>query len=306
MILTSPDFTDDEKQRLRGLIAGGDSFAHWHSEDRVPTQEFLHGLHQLVAQSTVTTNTTLGSRQDIVFVDTSAGDVTITLPNATEGQEYTVVKVGATNKLIITSVAPLTVNGQTSVSYTTNRTARTFKLRGTNWNHLTGAVWDKFPHGAFTSTQTQSVATIDTPTRVTFNVTDYSRQVAQIAGDGIHVYQSGLYNVQFSCQLTNSDNQIHDAAIWLRKGSGLGAAVDVPYTASVTSVQSTHGRQPGYHVIAANFMVYLDVDDYIEMWWAANSTQVTLNTLPPITVPFANPGSPSVVLTLSYVSSETA
>ena len=113
MILTSPDFTDDEKQRLRGLIAGGDTFAHWHSEDRAPTQAFLHGLQQLVSQNTVTGDTTLSSRQDIVFVDTSAGDVTITLPNATEGQEYTVVKVGATNKLIITSVSPLTVNGQT-------------------------------------------------------------------------------------------------------------------------------------------------------------------------------------------------
>ena len=306
MILISPDFTDYEKQRVRELISGGDTFAHWHSEDRVPTQNFLHSLQQLMSQKSITTDTTLGRTNDIVFVDTSAGDVTITLPDSTEGQEYTIVKTSALNKLIITANAPITVNGSASVTYTTNRTARTFKLRGGNWNHLTGAVWDKFPHGSFTSTQTQSVATINTPTRVTFNVTDYSRQVAQIAGDGIHVYQSGLYNIQFSCQLTNSDTQIHDAAIWLRKGSGLGAAADVPYTSSVTSVQGTHGGQPGYHVIAANFMVYLNVDDYIEMWWATNSTQVTLNTLPPITVPFTNPGSPSVVLTMSYVSSETA
>ena len=301
----SQDLNDYEKQRLRELLSGGDTFAHWHSEDRVPTLAFLHGLQQLMSQTTISGDATLGKTDDIVFVDTSAGDVTITLPYSTQGQEYTVVKLSALNKLIVTANAPITVNGATSVSYTTDRTARTFKLNGTNWNHLTGAIWDKYAHGSFTSTQTQSVATIDTPTRVTFNVTDYSRNVAQIAGDGIHVYRSGLYNVQFSCQLTNADVQIHEAALWLRKGSGLAAAVDIPYTTSVTSVQATHGGVLGYHIIAANFFVYLDVDDYIELWWAANSMQVTLNTLPPITTPFVNPGSPSVVVTLSYVSSET-
>lgn len=305
MILTSPDFTDDEKQRLRELLSGGDTFAHWHSEDRVPTQNFLHGLQQLMSQKTVSSDATLGRNNDIVFVDTSGGDVTITLPNASEGQEYTVVKTSALNNLIIDSVAPLTVNGQYSATYTTNLTARTFKLSGTNWNHLTGAVWDKYPHGAFASTQTQTT-TANTATRVTFNVTDYARRVAQIAGNGIHVYQSGLYNVQFSCQLTNDDTQIQEADIWLRKGSGVGAATDVAHTSSVVSVVGTHGGIPGHQVIAANFMVYLAVDDYIELWWATTSASVALETLPALTTPYARPVSPSVVITLSYVSSETA
>lgn len=306
MIYSSPDLTDYEKQRVRELISGGDTFAHWHSEDRVPTQNFLHGLQQLMSQKAVSTNTTLSSKNDIVFVDTSAGDVTITLPNGAQGEEYTIVKLGATNKLIITSVAPLTVNGRVSVSYTTALSARTYKLNGTNWSHLTGAIWDKFPHGAFSSTQTQSISVINTPTLVTLNVTDYSRQTNRVSGDGIHVQQSGLYNLQFSIQVTNADPQIHEMAVWLRKGSGAGTAVDVPYTSSVVSVSGTHGGELGYHVVAANFMLYLDVGDYVELWWAANSLQVTLNTLPPIAVPFANPGAPSVVVTLSYVSSETA
>jgi len=304
--MSQNDFTDYEKQRLRELLSGGDTFAHWHSEDRAPSQNFLHGLQQLMNQQTVSSDTALRPGSDVVFVDTSAGDVTITLPTPTNGQEYTIVKTSELNSMIITATPPATVNGHASATYTTINTARTFKAYEGDWNHLVGAIWDKLPHGSFTSTQIQTVATINTPTRVTLNVTDYHRSVVQVAGDGIHVAQSGLYNVQFSCQLTNTDTQAHDAAIWLRKGVGAGAAVDIPYSSSVTTVSGTHGGQPGYHIIAANFFVYLDVDDYIELWWSTNSLQVRLDALPPITTPFVNPGSPSVVVTLSYVSSETA
>lgn len=289
-----------------GLNSRGDCYAHWHSEDRIPTQNFLHGLQAIANTTVVTSDTTLNGNTDFVRVDTSAGDVTITLPPAKGGSEITVIKTSALNTLTVKGSGSETINGDNVHTYTTLWSSRTFKAIDGQWSIIWGFIRDKFPHGAFMSTQNQSVAVINTPTRVTFNVTDYSRSVAQIAGDGIHVYQSGLYNIQFSCQLTNNDTQIHDAAIWLRKGSGLSAASDIPYTSSVTSVQGTHGGQPGYHVIAANFMVYLDVDDYIEMWWSTNSTQVILETLPPITTPFVNPGSPSVVVTFSYVSSETA
>lgn len=284
------------------LTGGGDCFAHWHSEDRRPTHDFLRGLQSLAVTKSSSSSVTLTGGEDIVRVDTSAGDVTVTLPPPVNGEEVTVIKTSALNTLTIIG----SINGAVSKSYTTQWSSRTFKAIDGQWSIISGFIRDKFPHGAFTSTQTQSVAAAATPTRVTFNLTDYSRLVEQIAGDGIHVYQSGLYNLQFSMQLTNADVQIHDAAVWLRKGSGLGAATDVPNTASVVSVAETHGGISGHHVLAANFPVYLDVDDYVELWWAASSTSVQLETLPAITTPFASPASPSVVLTLTYVSSETS
>lgn len=154
-----------------------------------------------------------------------------------------------------------------------------------------------FPYGSFSSTQTQSVATINTPTLVTLNVTDGANGTYLQAGNGIHVKSAGVYDVQFSCQITNADVQIHEAAIWLRKNGA-----DLAWTNSVVSVQSTHGGLPGYDVVAANFFVELAAGDYIEFWWASNSTQVTLNALPAITTPFTAPGSPSVVITLTFVS----
>lgn len=154
-----------------------------------------------------------------------------------------------------------------------------------------------FPYGAFSSTQTQSVTAPATPTLVTLNSTDCASGMYRAVGDGVHVQSSGVYNVQFSCQITNDDTQTHEVDMWIRK-NGVNAA----WTASVVSVPGTHGGQPGYNVLAANFFVPLTAGDYIEFWWATNSTQVTLNALPAITSPFISPGAPSMVVTLSFVS----
>lgn len=158
-----------------------------------------------------------------------------------------------------------------------------------------------FPYGSFSSTQTQTPAVINTPQLVTFNLTDYANE-ASVTSSQIHVARSGVYNIQFSAQVINNDTQAHDMAIWLRKASGAGTAVDIPYTSSVATIPSTHGGVVGYNIVAANFYVDLIAGDHAELWWAANSTQVQLATLPPITTPFINPGSPSIVATLSFVS----
>lgn len=153
------------------------------------------------------------------------------------------------------------------------------------------------PYGAFSSLSTQSVAAAATPTRVSFDATDFSSGVSYTAGNGIHVAQTGLYNLQFSMQLTNNDTQLQDADVWLRKDG-----VDVANTASVVTVTGTHGGHVGYQVLAANFYLQLNAGEYVEFWWAASSTQVTLNYLPAITTPFASPGAPSVIATVSFVS----
>lgn len=165
-----------------------------------------------------------------------------------------------------------------------------------------GGAYLAFPYGSFSSQTTQSVTTINTPKRVSFDTTDAANDMYFVVGDGIHVNVAGTYNVQFSVQLTNSDTQAHDVDIWLRKGSGSGVAADVPNTASVVTVPSTHGGQPGYNVLAANFYVTLQVADYIEFWWASNSTLVQMNYLPAITTPFTSPGAPAIVATLTFVS----
>lgn len=154
------------------------------------------------------------------------------------------------------------------------------------------------PHGAFSSTAIQTLSVINTPTLVTLNTVDAEVGVHYLAGNGLHVDYSGVYNLQFSIQMTNTDVQDHDALIFLKKDG-----TQVPWTTSVVTVASTHGGQPGYYVLAANFYIELLAGEYVELWWASNSTAVQLNALPALTTPpLVVPGSPSVVVTLSFVS----
>jgi hypothetical protein len=153
------------------------------------------------------------------------------------------------------------------------------------------------PYGAFSSVTTQTVATIQTPTKVTFDAADYVNGTS-LATSTVTIEASGLYNVQFSMQITNADTQSHDVDVYFKKNGSVLAN-----TASVVSVQGTHGGQPGYQVLAANFFIPFVAGNTLEMWWVTNSVQVSLNYLPAITSPFISPGAPSVVLTLSFVSS---
>lgn len=181
--------------------------------------------------------------------------------------------------------------------------ANTLRLYFTRLNSVVTAIAGRqggkhlsFPNGAFSSTVTQTAGATQTPTQVTFNNKDFAEAMA-LTTNSIVVEAPGLYNVQFSAQVTNADTQAHDLDIYFKKNGQLLAN-----TASVVTVPSTHGGQPGYNILAANFYVPFQANDILTMWWVTNSTQVTLNYLPAITSPFISPGAPSVVLTLSFVS----
>jgi hypothetical protein len=99
-------------------------------------------------------------------------------------------------------------------------------------------------------------------------------------------------------QLRNTDNQIHSAWIWLRKNS-----TDIAGTASKFDVVSSHGGVDGFVIAAANFYVQLAANDYVEMWAAASNTAVSFDATAAQVSPFVMPSIPSVVATLSFVSS---
>lgn len=160
-----------------------------------------------------------------------------------------------------------------------------------------GGVNINFPYGAFSSTQTQSPTTINTPKLITFNSTDFNNSIQLTDSNSFTVEYAGIYNVAFSVQVTNGDTQSHDVDIYFRKNG-----MPIPNTANVFSVQGTHGGQPGYNITAANFFIQLLATDTLDMYWSSNSTQVQLNYLPAITSPFISPGAPSVVLTFTFVS----
>ena len=174
-----------------------------------------------------------------------------------------------------------------------------FEKLNTNLNNLTNTTGGRhlqFPYAAIQRT-TDKTFTANTATQITFDQNDYLNGCANDGTDGIEVSYSGLYNYQFSVQFKNTDTQIHTAWVWLRVNN-----VDVPGTASKFDIISSHGGTPGYVIGAANFYVDLVAGDTVEMWAAVSDVAVTFEAEAAQTSPFAHPSIPSVVATLTFVS----
>lgn len=160
-----------------------------------------------------------------------------------------------------------------------------------------GGQYLNFPYAAIQRT-TDKTFVANTATQITFDENDFLNGCENDGTDGIRVQQSGIYNYQFSVQLQNTDSQIHSAWIWLRINNA-----DVAGTGSKFDVISSHGGVPGYIIAACNFYVQLNAGDTVEMWAASSNTAVTFDAIPAQTSPFPMPSIPSVVATLSFVSS---
>ena len=160
-----------------------------------------------------------------------------------------------------------------------------------------GGSYLNFPYASVQRTTDVTFAA-NTAKQVTFDTNDFLNDCTNDGTDGIHVKSAGIYNYQFSVQLRNTNSQIHSAWIWLRKNG-----TDITGTASKFDVISSHGGVDGFVIGAANFYVQLAANDYVEMWAAASNIAVSFDATAAQTSPFVMPSIPSVVATLSFVSS---
>lgn len=155
-----------------------------------------------------------------------------------------------------------------------------------------------FPYGAFQDTTDQAVTVVTDAYAVKFNTTDFSNGVTLSNNSRLNVSYAGLYNVQFSLQLSNMNNATEDVSVWFRKNG-----TDIAGSNSVFGLAPRKNATDPYHVIAAlNFFVELQQNDYIEIMWSATNTLVTIDAKPTQTAP-TRPSTPSVIATMQYVSS---
>lgn len=154
-----------------------------------------------------------------------------------------------------------------------------------------------FAYGSYQNTASQTFAAANTPTRIELNQTDYANRTYLQTGDGIHVQQTGIYNIQFSFQLANSSATLYEFFVWLRKNG-----VDVPGTGSKASITGKHGSVDGYVIMAANFYLQLNAGDYVELWGAVSDVSVYIEAYPTQTSPFTYPSTPSTVVTINQVN----
>lgn len=187
----------------------------------------------------------------------------------------------------------------------TNGALRTFFLKLTNaLQSLASPRGGRFinnPYGAFQDSTDQTAANTTTAYAVTFDTTDFSNGVTLSNSSRLNVSQSGIYNLQFSIQLTNNTTQIHDVDIWFRKNG-----VDIDNSNSRFGVSARKGAGNPFHTIAAlNFFVNLSSSDYVQIMWRTTDVNVFIEQYAAGTSP-TRPTIPSVIATVTFVSNLSA
>ena len=151
-------------------------------------------------------------------------------------------------------------------------------------------------YGSFQNTANQTFSAANTPTQLVVNTTDFIKGMTR-SGSTITDITPGIYNLQYSLQMANTDTSIHEIEIWLRKNGS-----DLAGTATKFSVTSSHGGTDGYMAPACNFFLQLSTTDTVELWASVSNTALFVEAYAAQTTPYTRPSIPSTVFTLSQVA----
>ena len=169
--------------------------------------------------------------------------------------------------------------------------------------------WNKLPYhgcpgywGSFWDETSQVAAAIDTAYPILLRKVDLAnRGVKIVSNSRITVDHPGIYSFTFSIQFTNSDVQIHDVNVWLRKNDS-GSSGDVPASDSRFSIIASHGGVDGNVIGTVNFVLGLVAGDYIELMWMTTNVAAYIHAEGASASP-AHPSIPGIICTVVQVAS---
>jgi hypothetical protein len=192
------------------------------------------------------------------------------------------------NRIIETFANTTYIKGQDVGVYTPA------KLIVPSVDSLEGAIVSKF--GVFSDTTTFSPAAAYTPYGVSFNATDAADGISRgTPNSRIVAERKGYYNFQFSAQLSSGSSSAKKIWFWPRVNG-----TDIPNSNGEVTVSGSGTML----VVSWNWVLYLNPNDYFELTYAVDDTNVqifadTAKTGANGTVNFARPAVPSVILTVT-------
>lgn len=167
--------------------------------------------------------------------------------------------------------------------------------------NLLGAQGGRFlnsPYGSFYDTTDQTAASSTTAYAITLNTTDLSYGVTVASSSRITFEYAGTYNIQFSVQMTNDTASTQDIDIWFAKN---GTNIANSNTRFGLAPRKSAGDP--YHAVGAlNFVLQLQANDYVELYWRSTNASARIEYYAAGTSP-TRPAIPSVILTATFVSS---
>lgn len=146
-------------------------------------------------------------------------------------------------------------------------------------------------YGSFCNTVSQTNAGTTSANVVTFDTTTTGDGVSLTAGTRLTAANAGVYNLQFSMQVSKSDDGNDDIDIWLRLNGS-----NVSNTNSRVTLTATGDTK----LISRNYVVTLTAGGYVELVWSSADINMSLPAYAGGSSP-SRPAIPSVIATLTLV-----
>lgn len=121
---------------------------------------------------------------------------------------------------------------------------------------------------------------------------------------------TGIYKIDYSLQLANNDNAIHDVDVWLKVN---GTNVTESATRFTLQARKSAGV-PNYACGYSHVTFEVTAGDVVALVWATDkvatangsSTGIFIEALPASASPYSRPSIPSVIGTIAFVSATTS
>ena len=169
-----------------------------------------------------------------------------------------------------------------------------------------GASSLSFPFIAASDSTDQLATEADTPTVIKWDTLEAGSGFSLNAPGSATALVSGVYKITYSLQFVNTDNAIHNAAVWLKVNN-----IDVPRSTTVFTLQARKSAGVFNFLCAYSEVVFsLEAGDEMELYWAADAAfrvspareGIYMEALAAQTSPYARPAVPSAIGSITFVS----
>ena len=144
-------------------------------------------------------------------------------------------------------------------------------------------------YGEFTKTSNQTPAAINTAYSLLFDNTQIANEVyIGSPASRIYIQKAGLYNVSCSVQATSTSSSQKSIWLWVR----LNGITDIPNSARIAS----NALNNGYLVVSINELISFSANDFIEIMYASDSTNISISSV--AATAFA-PAAPAAILSIT-------
>ena len=160
---------------------------------------------------------------------------------------------------------------------------------------------DAAPYGCFTNNTDQLAPSIGSTAVVVFDTTEEASGVYLASSSRLYVRNYGIYNVQFSIQLTNLANDAQYADVWFRLNG-----TDVPRSASRFDIPARKSAGVPSHVIGTvNTFIEMQAGDYVEIAGTTSSTDIGLESYDADAV-IPRPAIPAAIVTVQHIAPKSS